>query len=169
MSKEQQPEALRLADECDASAEQWLNETNTRRAAASTIRRLHEEKEALKREIESHNNALPQKVQGSKIDLRKMREAALHAQVHGYLFKASGSEVRQVIDLLFEKSRELELARRELVAESARTASEKRRADQMSLQHSSQAALNREAREKLARYAAAEIATKEKQGVRDGS
>lgn len=101
MSKEQQAEALRLAGECDASAEQWLNETNTRRAAASTIRRLHAENEAL---------------------------------------------------------------RRELIKEAARTASEKRRADQMSLQHSMQAALNREAREKLARYAAAEISDQAQHG-----
>lgn len=52
---DQQPEALRLADECDASAIECLNETNTRRAAAATIRRLHAENEALKREIAAAN------------------------------------------------------------------------------------------------------------------
>ena len=48
--------------------------------------------------------------------------------------------------------------KRELIKESARTAAEKRRADLMSLQHSMQAALNRDAREQLAHYAASEIA-----------
>lgn len=43
-----------------------------------------------------------------------------------------------------------------LVKEAARTAAEKRRAEQMNLQHSMQAALNQEAREKIARYAAQE-------------
>ena len=57
---------------------------------------------------------------------------------------------------------ENEALKRELIKEAARTAAEKRRADQMSLQHSMQAALNREAREKLARYAAAEIADQAK-------
>jgi arginine deiminase len=46
---------------------------------------------------------------------------------------------------------ELEAA---LVKEAERTASEKRRADQMSQQHDMQAALNRDAREQLAEMAA---------------
>lgn len=48
-----------------------------------------------------------QQIDGCKIDLPRMREAALDAQVRGYLFKADGSQVRQVIDLLYEKTRQL--------------------------------------------------------------
>lgn len=98
MSKEQQPEALRLSDELDSG--EWINYSELQDAACE-LRRLHAENEALKRE---------------------------------------------------------------LIQESARTAAEKRRADQMSLQHSMQAALNRDAREKLARYALHEIAAQAKQG-----
>lgn len=97
MSKEQQPESLRLADNLAA---------NRCHRAAAELRRLHAENEALKRE---------------------------------------------------------------LIKESAHTAAEKRRADQMSLQHSMQAAVNREAREKLARYAASEIADQASKGVCDGN
>lgn len=161
MSTEQQPEALRLAEELVAPIHGFKEPTMLEVESAAELRRLHAENDTLKRELEKYN-ALPQTVEGSKIDLRKMREAALHAQVHGYLFKASGSEVRQVIDLLFEKSRELEAEKYELVKESARTAAEKRRADQMSLQHSMQAALNKDAREKLARYVGNEIACQSK-------
>lgn len=52
---------------------------------------------------------------------------------------------------------ELEAA---LVKEAARTASEKRRADQMSQQHDMQAALNRDAREQLAALKAAQQAVR---------
>lgn len=95
MSKEQQPEALRLAEHLEK-----FRSFPDDLEAASELRRLHAENEALKRE---------------------------------------------------------------LIKEAARTAAEKRRADQMSLQHSMQAALNKDAREKLARYAAADIADQAKQ------
>lgn len=98
MSKEQQPEALRLAVEFEECEEiNAIPSINDIEKAAKELRRLHAENEALKRE---------------------------------------------------------------LIKEASRTAAEKRRADQMSLQHSMQAALNREAREQLARYAAAEVACK---------
>ena len=44
---------------------------------------------------------------GLNIDLSRMREAALHAQVHGAVFKASGSQVRQVLDYLHERTLEI--------------------------------------------------------------
>lgn len=44
---------------------------------------------------------------GLNIDLTRMREAALHAQVHGVVFKASGSQVRQVLDHLHERVLEI--------------------------------------------------------------
>lgn len=44
---------------------------------------------------------------GLNIDLFRMREAALHAQVHGTVFKASGSQVRQVLDYLHERTLEI--------------------------------------------------------------
>lgn len=44
---------------------------------------------------------------GLNIDLSRMREAALHAQVHGTVFKASGSQVRQVLDYLHERTLEI--------------------------------------------------------------
>ena len=53
-------------------------------------------------------SAEPVAVKGCKINLQRMRNAALHAQAHGYVFTANGSEVRQVIDLLHETTRELE-------------------------------------------------------------
>ena len=52
----------------------------------------------------------PQAIQnqpGLNIDLSRMREAALHAQVHGAVFKASGSQVRQVLDYLHERTLEI--------------------------------------------------------------
>ena len=42
------------------------------------------------------------------IDLARMREAALHAQVQGYVFKSDGSQVRQVLDYLHERTLEIE-------------------------------------------------------------
>lgn len=102
MSKEQQPEALRLAGllRIESDSEVGVVKYSTAKKSEQELRRLYVENEALKRE---------------------------------------------------------------LIKEAARTAAEKRRADQMSLQHSMQAALNRDAREKLARYAAAEIADTAKQ------
>ncbi|MDL5036797.1 hypothetical protein QRD40_10610 [Comamonas sp. Y6] len=44
---------------------------------------------------------------GLNIDLARMREAALHAQVHGAVFKANGSQVRQVLDYLHERTFEI--------------------------------------------------------------
>lgn len=44
---------------------------------------------------------------GLNIDLTRMREAALHAQVHGVVFKADGSQVRQVLDYLHERTLEI--------------------------------------------------------------
>ena len=44
---------------------------------------------------------------GLNIDLTRMREAALHAQVHGAVFKADGSQVRQVLDYLHERTLEI--------------------------------------------------------------
>lgn len=44
---------------------------------------------------------------GLNIDLTRMREAALHAQVHGAVFKANGSQVRQVLDYLHERTVEI--------------------------------------------------------------
>ena len=58
MTNKQMPEALRLADECDASALEFLNETNTRRAAAATIRRQHAEIERLRSVAFDLNHAL---------------------------------------------------------------------------------------------------------------
>lgn len=59
-----------------------------------------------------------------------------------------------------------------LVKEAARSADEKRRADQMTEQHRMQAAMNAEARAKLASigagYTAADMATAAAQGFRDG-
>lgn len=111
MSKEQQPESLRLADALENGdcfdvgssgvAYGWKNNDPTSEAAEE-LRRLHAENEALKRE---------------------------------------------------------------LIKESARTAAEKRRADQMSLQHSMQAALNKDARDKLARYAAEEMGENNQKAV----
>lgn len=43
-----QPEALRIADECEQSAEEWLQEVETRKQAAAELRRLHDENEALR-------------------------------------------------------------------------------------------------------------------------
>lgn len=83
----QQPEALKLAFECEESAFHWANEIDTRAKAAKLLRAQHE----------------------------------------------------QIVEL-----------KAALVKESARTASEKRRADQMSQQHYTQAALNSEARNELA-------------------
>lgn len=59
-------------------------------------------------------------VEGCKIDLQRMREAALHAQVHGYVFKADGSEVRQVLDCLHGTARELAALRATPPATDAR-------------------------------------------------
>lgn len=101
MSKEHQPDALRLADELLEPIHGFPKPSMLESDAAAELRRLHAESEALKRE---------------------------------------------------------------LIKEAARTAAEKRRADHMNLQHSMQAALNREAREQLARYAEAEIAEKAKNG-----
>lgn len=42
-----QPEALRIADECEQSADEWRNEVDTRMQAASELRRLVAENEAL--------------------------------------------------------------------------------------------------------------------------
>lgn len=60
----------------------------------------------------------------------------------------------------------------QLVKEAARSADEKRRADQMTEQHRMQAAMNAEARAKLASigagYTAADMATAAAQGFRDG-
>lgn len=41
-----QPEALRIADECEQSAEEWLQDVETRKQAAVELRRLHAENEA---------------------------------------------------------------------------------------------------------------------------
>lgn len=41
-----QPEALRIADECEQSAEEWLQEVETRKQAAAELRRLHAENKA---------------------------------------------------------------------------------------------------------------------------
>ena len=61
----------------------------------------------------------------------------------------------------------------QLVKEAARSADEKRRADQMTEQHRMQAAMNAEARAKLASigagYTAADMATAAAQGFRDGA
>lgn len=39
--REQRDEALRLADECEESAQAWANEIDTRQRAAAELRRLH--------------------------------------------------------------------------------------------------------------------------------
>ncbi|MDO1474698.1 hypothetical protein [Comamonas thiooxydans] len=44
---------------------------------------------------------------GLNIDLTRMREAALHAQIHGSVFKAGASQVRQVLDYLHERTLEI--------------------------------------------------------------
>ena len=44
---------------------------------------------------------------GLNIDLTRMREAALHAQVHGTVFKAGASQVRQVLDYLHDRTLEI--------------------------------------------------------------
>lgn len=43
-----QPESLRIADECEQSAKEWLQEVETRKQAAAELRRLHAEVEHLK-------------------------------------------------------------------------------------------------------------------------
>lgn len=53
-----QPEALRIADECEQSAAEWRNEVDTRMQAAAELRRLVAENDTLRE------------------DLRKFREAA---------------------------------------------------------------------------------------------
>ena len=44
------PGALRLADACEESANEWRNEIDTRVDAAAELRRLHAENEALRRD-----------------------------------------------------------------------------------------------------------------------
>lgn len=41
-----QPKALRIANECEQSADEWRNEVDTRMQAAAELRRLHAENEA---------------------------------------------------------------------------------------------------------------------------
>lgn len=53
-----------------------------------------------------HPVAIPNQP-GLNIDLTRMREVALHAQVHGVVFKADGSQVRQVLDFLHERTLEI--------------------------------------------------------------
>lgn len=42
-----QPKALSIADECEQSAEEWLQEVDTRMQAAAELRRLHAENKEL--------------------------------------------------------------------------------------------------------------------------
>ncbi|WP_374520311.1 hypothetical protein [Hydrogenophaga sp.] len=46
-----QPEALRIAYECEQSAKEWLQEVETRKQAAAELRRLHAENEANERNL----------------------------------------------------------------------------------------------------------------------
>ena len=41
MTCKTRPEALRLADECEESAQVWAHEIDTRKRAAAELRRLH--------------------------------------------------------------------------------------------------------------------------------
>lgn len=41
MTRKTQPEALRLADDCEESAQAWAHEIDTRQRAAAELRRLH--------------------------------------------------------------------------------------------------------------------------------
>lgn len=48
MTQAQQPEALQIADECEASAYAHLNEVRTRKLAVAELRRLHSENDQLR-------------------------------------------------------------------------------------------------------------------------
>lgn len=102
-------------------------------------------------------------------DLMRLADDYAEACFEQALHRRSVDEYPEITREKLEKSllrlhAENEALKRELIKEAARTAEEKRRADQVSLQHSSQAALNREAREQLARYAAEAITDKAKHG-----
>ena len=49
MNQDKQPDALRLADECEESANNWLHEIDTRLKAAKMLRAQHAQLEAEQR------------------------------------------------------------------------------------------------------------------------
>lgn len=76
-----QPESLRIADECEQSAKEWLQEVETRKQAAVELRRLHAENEALKKVAEAEresrqaaqieNEALKARIARADVELQR--------------------------------------------------------------------------------------------------
>lgn len=102
------------------------------------------------------------KAQAIAAELRRLHQSEREGWRHA-------SELEQERKRLHARIADLES---QLVKEAARSADEKRRADQMTEQHRMQAAMNAEARAKLASigagYTAADMATAAAQGFRDG-
>lgn len=84
MSKEQQPEALRLAEFFESmkkSSHRWYDGQPVHEKAASELRRLHAENEALKRElIKEAASTAAEKRRADQIAARILERAAIECE-----------------------------------------------------------------------------------------